>query len=232
VNPAPKLTILSTLAIMGVLQEILPDYERTTAIRMDASFAPTRDLVERIEGGSTGDVAILTDAAIDALIAAGTLAAGSRVDLARSFIGIAVRAGTPQPDIGTVAAFRQTLLDARSIAYSAAGASGLFFAGLIERLGVAEAVRAKATVIPTGFTGALVASGEVELAVQQVSELMVIPGIDIVGRLPNALHGGAVFSGGVFAKASPGAAALLRFLASDAIGPVFQRHGVEPVGAV
>jgi molybdate transport system substrate-binding protein len=230
-NPAPTLTVLSTLAVMGVLQETLPDYERMAAIRVEAAFAPTRDLLKRIEDGSVGDVAILTDTAIDALIAAGTLAAGSRVDLARSFIGIAVQAGAPRPDIGTAAAFRQSLLDARSIAYSAAGASGLFFADLIERLGVADAVRAKATVIPTGFTGALAASGQVELAVQQVSELMVVPGIDIVGRLPDALHSGAIFSGGVFETSGPGAMALLRFLASDSIGPVFQRHGVEPIGS-
>jgi molybdate transport system substrate-binding protein len=224
----PALTVLSTLAVMGALQEILPEYERATATRVDATFAPTRDLLERIEGGAAGDVAILTETAIDALIAAGTLAPGSRVDLARSFIGIAVRAGAPQPDIATAESFRQALLDARSIAYSAAGASGLFFAGLIERLGVADAVRAKATVIPTGLTGELAARGEVELAVQQVSELMVVPGIDIIGRLPDALHGGAIFSGGVFAQAGPAATALLRFLASDRAGPVYQRHGVEP----
>ncbi len=224
------LAVLSTLAVMGALQEILPEYERITSSKINATYGPTKELLERISAGSTGDVAILTDAAVDALMEAGTLQPGSRVDLARSFIGVAVRAGAARPDIGTVDAFRQALLDARSIAYSAAGASGLFFAGLIERLGVADAVRAKATVIPTGFTGALVASGEAELAVQQVSELMVIPGIDIVGRLPDELHGGAVFSGGVFADAGPAAAALLRFLASDTAGPVFRRHGVEPVG--
>jgi len=224
-----NLTVLSTLAVMGVLQEVLPDYERMNGIVAQTTFGPTRDLLGQIEGGATGDITILTETGIDKLIAAGTLAAGSRVDVARSFVGVAVRAGAPRPAIGTVAAFRQALLDARSIAYSAAGASGLFFTGLIERLGVADEVRAKATVIPTGFTGELAARGEVELAVQQVSELMVVPGIDIVGRLPPELESGTIFSGGVFINAGPAGPELLRFLASGAVAPVFTRHGLEPI---
>jgi molybdate transport system substrate-binding protein len=223
-----NLAVLSTLAVMGVLQEVLPDYERTNGIVAKTIFGPTRELLGQIEGGATGDITILTETGIDKLIAAGTLAAGSRVDLARSFVGVAVRAGAPRPAIGTAAEFRQTLLDARSIAYSAAGASGLFFTGLIERLGVADAVRAKATVIPTGFTGELAARGEVELAVQQVSELMVVPGIDIIGRLPVELESGTIFSGGVFTAAGPAGPALLRFLASAAVAPVYTRLGLEP----
>lgn len=226
---AAPLSLLSTLAVMGVLQEILPGYEHQTGVRVTAAFAPTQELLARIAAGARGDAVILTDSAVDDLIASGILAPGSRVDLARSFIGVAVRAGAPHPDIGTDTAFRQTLLDASSIAYSAAGASGLFFASLIDQLGIGDAVRAKATVIPTGLTGALAARGETELAIQQVSELMVVPGIDIVGRLPDTLHRGAVFSGAVFAQAGEAASALLRALASDAIGPVYRRHGVEPI---
>ena len=229
-GPAPKLTVLSTLAVMGALQEILPAYERQSGTAIEAVFGPTTTLQDRIAAGTQADAAILTEAAIDALIAAGLMVPGSRVDLARSFVGVAVRAGAPQPDIATPETFRQALLDASSIVFSAAGASGLFFAGLIERLGIAEAVRAKATIIPAGLTGAPVARGEAELAIQQISELMAVPGVDIVGRLPAALHGGAIFSGGVFAGARPGADALLRFLASEAAAPVFLRHGVEPVG--
>jgi molybdate transport system substrate-binding protein len=218
----PPLTVLSTLAVMGVLQEILPN-------AATATYGPTQELLGRIAGGAAADVAILTDRAIDDLIAAGTLEAGSRVDLARSFIGIAVKAGATKPDIATADSFRQTLRDAKSIAYSAAGASGLFFAELIEILGIADEVRAKATIIPTGLTGTLAANGTVEIAIQQISELMVVPGIDIVGRLPASLHGGAIFAGGVFAGAGPGAMELLRFLANPAHGPVFLRYGVEPV---
>ena len=118
-----SLTVLSTLAVMGVLQEVLPEYERANGLVARTSFGPTKELLGRIEGGARADVTILTETGIEALIAAGTLAAGSRVDLSRSFVGVAVRAGAPQPAIGTAEAFRQALLDARSIAYSAAKAA-------------------------------------------------------------------------------------------------------------
>lgn len=228
---ASQLTVLSTLAVMSALQELLPAYEHESGVTIEAEFGPTTVLQDQIAAGTAADAAILTEAAIDALIAAGIMAQGSRVDLARSFIGVAVRAGAPRPDIATPESFRQALLDARSIVFSAAGASGLFFAGLIERLGIADAVRAKATIIPAGLTAGPVARGEAELAVQQISELMAVPGVDIAGRLPAALHGGAIFSGGVFTGARPGADALLRFLSSEAAAPIFLRHGVEPAGA-
>jgi molybdate transport system substrate-binding protein len=220
------LTVLSTLAVMGVLEEILPSYG-VGAVK--ASYGPTRDLLVKIAAGDTADVTILTDIAIDNLIATGVLAESSRVDLVRSYIGVAVKSGAPQPDITTEDAFRTMLLDVKSIVYSAAGASGLVFVDLIQRLGVAEVVNAKATVIPNGLTGELAADGRAEIAIQQVSELMVVPGIDIVGRLPEALHAGAVFSGGIFPGAAAGAAALLNYLASPAMRDVFIRHGVEPI---
>ena len=106
----------------------------------------------------------------------------------RSLVGLAVKAGAPKPDIGTAEALKATLLAAQSIAYSRLGASGVFFAELIERLGIAEAVNAKATIIPSGLTGALVARGEAQMAVQQLSELMAVPGLDIVGPLPASLQ--------------------------------------------
>ena len=121
-----------------------------------------------------------------------------RTDLARSFIGVAVRSGAPHPDIGTPDAFVATLLAASSVAMSQAGASGLYMAGLLERLGIADAVRRKATILSSGFTAELAASGAVELAIQQVSELLVVPGIELVGRLPQALGGETVFSAGLF----------------------------------
>ncbi len=223
-----SLTVLSTLAVMGVLQEVLPDYQRSNDVAVHPTFGPTREQLTRIEGGARGDATILTETAIDSLIASGVLAPGSRVDLARSFVGVAVKAGTPRPAIGTAEQFRQALLDARSIVFSAAGASGIFFAGLIEQLGVAEAVRAKATIIPTGFTAELAARGEAELAIQQVSELMAVSGVDIVGRVPPELEPGTMFAGGVFVGAQSGAGALLRFLASAAIAPVYSRLGLDP----
>ncbi|CAA9277696.1 MAG: hypothetical protein AVDCRST_MAG08-3553 [uncultured Acetobacteraceae bacterium] len=218
---------------MGVLRELAPGYEKATGARIAAAFAPTTALTERIGAGEAADVAILTAAAIDELTRDGILSADGRVDLARSVVGVAVRAGAPKPDIGSPGAFTRALLDARSLAYSRAGASGIFFADLIRRLGIAERVNAKATVIPSGLTGELAARGEVEVAIQQVSELLEVPGVDIVGPLPAELDAVTVFSGALFA-ASPrkrAGMALLRFLSAPDAAPVYARKGLEPLGA-
>nr|WP_264185645.1 substrate-binding domain-containing protein [Roseicella aerolata] len=224
------MTVLSTLGVMEALRALAPRFEQETGLRIAADFAPTQSLLGRMAAGETADLAILTETAIEALMARGLLLPGSRVDLARSFVGIAVRAGAPRPDIGSAAAVTRTLLAARSIAYSRAGASGIFFADLIRRLGIEAAVNAKAVIIPEGLTGALVARGEAELAVQQVSELMAVPGIDILGRLPAEIAGITTFSGGVLAGArQPEAArALLAFLAAPAHRATFAEGGLEP----
>jgi molybdate transport system substrate-binding protein len=150
------------------------------------------------------------------------------VDLCHSYVGLAVQAGAPRPDIATPDAFRATLLAAPSLAYSRAGASGLFFAGLIERLGIAAEINAKATVIPQGFTAELAARGEVALAIQQVSELMAIPGVDIVGKLPPACNTCAVFSGAVFTGADQRAAALLDWITNAMTPDILRAAGLEP----
>ena len=226
------LRVMSTLAVMGVLQDLLPAREQATGGRIMAAFGPTATLLGRIKAGETADLAILTAEAIDALIAAGTLRAG-RVDMAVSVVGVAVRAGAPRPEIGTPEAFRQALLAAKTIAYSRAGASGIFFAGLIERLGIAAEVNAKATVIPQGFTAELAARGEVELAIQQVSELMTVPGVDIVGPLPEAINTRAIFSAGIFANspAPEAAATLLRHLIEAGTPALLAAKGLLPASA-
>ena len=227
----PELRVLSTLGVMEVLRDLAPVFERAAGLRIAAQYAPTKSLVERIAAGEAADIAILTEAAVEALMAAGTLQPGSRVDLARSFVGLAVRAGAPQPDIGSAEAVRHALLEASSIAYSRAGASGIFFVELIRRLGIEAAVNAKATVIPEGLTGELVARGEAALAVQQVSELMAVTGIDIIGRLPAEVAGVTTFSGAVFAGAgqAAAAAALLAFLAGRQHHARIAAGGLEPV---
>jgi molybdate transport system substrate-binding protein len=229
---APAVKVMSTLGLMGVLRDLAPRCDQAVGAKLVTAFAPTAALTERIRAGEAADVAILTAAAIDALAREGTLAGGSRIDLARSTVGVAVRAGAPKPDISSAEAFLRALGDARSIAYSRAGASGIFFADLIRRLGIADRVNAKATVIPSGLTGELAARGEVEMAVQQVSELMEVPGIDIVGPLPAEFQGVTVFSGGLFA-ASPrkeAGTALLRLLSAADVAPVYGRKGLEPLG--
>ncbi|HEY2131368.1 MAG TPA: substrate-binding domain-containing protein [Acetobacteraceae bacterium] len=224
----PSLRVFSTLALAGVLEEMTP---RLADIRLETILAPTAMLLERIRAGETADIALLLSDSVDALAQQGILLSG-RTDLARSLVGIAVRAGAPHPDISTVAAFVATMHAAKSLAYSRAGASGLYFAGLLERLHIADAVNAKATVIPSGFTGELVRRGEAEIAVQQISELMVVPGIDIVGTLPPGIEGVSIFSAGIFAASQHAAlarSAIARLAAPDA-ADVFRAKGLEPLG--
>jgi molybdate transport system substrate-binding protein len=224
----PTLRVFSTLGLAGVLEEMTP---RLTDIRLETILAPTAILMERIRAGETADIALLLSDSVDTLARQGILVPG-RTDLARSLVGIAVRAGAPHPDISTVAAFVATMHAAKSLAYSGAGASGLFFAGLLQRLNIAEAVNAKATVIPSGFTGELVRHGQAEIAVQQISELMTVPGIDIVGTLPPGIEGVAIFSAGIFAASQHAALArsAIARLASPDAADMFRAKGLEPLG--
>lgn len=219
--------VLSTLGLLGAMPALTAQYEAETGTKIDTDFAPTVALLDRLRAGDPADVAILTAQGIDEMIAAGVMRPGTRTDIARSFVGIAVKAGAPKPDISSVAAFKATLLAARSVCYSQIGASGIFFAGLIERLGVAPEVNARAVIAPSGFTAERVASGECDLAVQQISELMVVPGIDVVGPLPAEIQTTATFSAGLLASSTQGAS-FLRFLASPAIAPILRRTGLEP----
>jgi molybdate transport system substrate-binding protein len=228
---AESLRILSTLAVQGAMPALAACYERLAGARLAVEFAPTNGLMARIDAGERADVAILTREGADQLAARGVLRPMSVVDVVRSYVGIAVRAGARKPDIGSSEALKAALLNAKSIAYSRIGASGILFARLIEQLGIAQAVNAKATIIPSGFTAELVARGEVELAVQQVSELMVVPGVDIVGPLPAPLQSPAMFSAGAFADCAEPAEAerFLQFLISAAAAPMLQAAGLEPV---
>jgi molybdate transport system substrate-binding protein len=205
-------------------------YEAATGNRVELQFAPTNGLLVRIAAGEAADVAILTRPAVDDLAAQGVLATGSVADIAVSLVGIAVKAGAARPDISSVEALKSALLQAKSIAYSRIGASGVFFADLIQRLGIADDVNAKATIIPSGFTAELAARGEVELAVQQVSELMLVPGIDIVGPLPPGAESVTMFTGGVFANAADPAAArhLIACLRAADAAQALTAAGLQP----
>src|SRR3984893_6066952 len=187
--------VLSTIGMRTVLEDVTPAFERTNGVTVTRVYDSSIALMKRIAAGETGDAAVFTAVAIHALTAQGRIA--NRIDLTRSFVGIAVRKGAPQPDISTPDAFKKTMLAAKSIARSETGASGLYFAGLIERLGLAGALNPKITV-QDGIVGRIAARGEAEIAVQQISELMQADGIDIVGPLPDELQSITVFSVGVF----------------------------------
>jgi molybdate transport system substrate-binding protein len=222
--------LLSTLALMGAVRSLAGRYQAEKGTRIDADFAPTLGLLDRLRGGEAADVAILTREGLDELASEGTVAADSRVDLARSYVGIAVKAGADHPDIATEPALRATLLGARSVAYSRIGASGIFFAQLIERMGIASEINAKARIVPSGFTAERLVIGDADLAVQQISELKQVAGVEIVGPLPLDMQSPAVFSAGRLAasKRVVPADELLKYLASPEAAPVLRASGLEP----
>lgn len=220
--------VLSTLAVQGAMRELTQRFQADTGIAVDAEFAPTVGLVPRLRAGEAADITILTAQGIQDMIAEGLVRQGSGRDVCVSFVGMAVKAGAPHPDIATVEAFKATLLRARAIAYSKIGASGLYFANLLPRLGLEGQVNT--LMVPTGFTAAKLVSGEADLAVQQISELKMVDGIEIVGKFPDPVGESAMFSAGLL-TASPHpeqAEALLRFLTSPAAAPILRTSGVEP----
>src|SRR6478752_2549715 len=198
--------ILSTLGLMGAMRSLASAYETATGVRIDADFAPTLALLKRLRDGEAADLVILTREGLDEMIGEGRVVSGSAADLARSFVGIAVRAGQAHPDISSEAALRKSLLAARSVAYSRLGASGVYFAQLIARMGIATEVNARAIVVQQGFTAERLVSGEADLAVQQISELKQVDGIEVIGPVPHHLQTPAVFSVGRMVDAKQGGA--------------------------
>ena len=222
--------MLSTLGLMGAMRSLSAAFETATGIHVDADFAPTLALLKRLRAGEIADLVILTREGLDDMIAEGRVIANSAADLARSYVGLAVRAGQPHPDISSEAALREALLAARSVAYSRLGASGVYFAQLIVRMGIAADINARATIVEQGFTAERLVSGEADLAVQQISELMQVGGIEVIGPIPHDLQTPAVFSAGRMTSAKQAKAAdrLLRYLASPEVVPVLRRSGLEP----
>jgi molybdate transport system substrate-binding protein len=224
----PGIKVFCTIGMRTVLDAVAPTFAETNRIAVVRDYDSSVSLMKRIAAGESADVAVFTAGAIDELIAQGRMAA--RTDLSRSFVGIAVKKGAPKPDIGTPEKFKAAMLAATSIAHSKTGASGLYFASLIETLGLASALRPKLK-IEDGIVGRFAANGDVEIAVQQISELMQADGADIVGPLPDELQSVTVFSAGVFTASNQKelAEAFVAHLASQAVAPVIRQKGMEPV---
>jgi molybdate transport system substrate-binding protein len=221
--------VLSTLALKGAVSSLAGQYVTAGGARIDADFAPTLALLDRLRAGEAADVVILTREGLDEVVREERVVAGSCVDLARSYVGLAVRAGETHPDISTEPALRAALLGARAVAYSRLGASGILFAKLIERMGIASEVNARAVIIPQGFTAERLGAGEADLAVQQISELKQVGGIEVIGPIPHELQTPAVFSAGRM-TASPRPAQsdrLLRYLASPEVAPALRESGLD-----
>ena len=236
VAEAETVRVMISGGFSAALRDLAPAYQRQTGNALEIVSGPSmgttpQAIPNRLARGEQADVVIMVGYALDDLIKAGTVAADSRVDLARSQIAMAVRSGTPKPDISTVDRFKQALLNARSIAYSDS-ASGVYIQNeMFAKLGIADAVRAKSKMIPATPVGEVVARGDAEVGFQQLSELRPVLGIDIVGLIPPEMQKVTVFAGGVVAKAQHGASArtLLTFLASPTAAPSIANSGLEPI---
>ncbi len=221
--------LMCALVVRGAFDAaVIPAYERAGgAVAID--WAPTSVIMGRIEEGERADAVLVLADAMDRLVAAELVDPASRVDVCRSRYAIAVKAGAPHPSIDTVEALVRTLTAARSVAYSRTGASGIYFDALLPRLGIAEAVRARATVIPSGFTAEKLVSGEADIAVQQMSELMVVPGIEVVGPFPGPVQEVTTFAAAVMRGAADGqsAARLLAALTAPEMARAYETSGLE-----
>jgi molybdate transport system substrate-binding protein len=216
------------------LIELAPVFERTTGHRIvvGATTSTGPDSIQnRLQRGEPVDVVIMADTALDGFIRDGKVVAASRVDLVRSEIGMAVRAGAPRPDVSSAELFKRALLQAKSIAYSASVSGVYLSAEVFQRLGIADAVLPKSRRIEGERVGTVVARGDAEIGFQQVSELLPVPGIELIGPLPPEVQRVTVFSAAIATSAgAPDAArTLIAFFGSPEAAPIIRRTGLEPI---
>jgi len=221
------LGLISGFALQGAIEAaVLPVFAGT----VDPRWMPTSLALRDLEAGGTGDVVVLTDEALSDLSDKAMLVPGSTVTLADAVLGLGMAPGRAGPDISTKQAFVAAILSCRALAYSRAGASGIYFEGLIDRLGIGDAVRAKAVVIPSGLTGEKLLTGEADLALQQISELMMVDGTEIIGPLPEEIGCVTGFSAAVLrtSRAQDDAARLVAALSSPAAMAGYAAAGLRP----
>jgi len=226
---AAEINVMSSLAIKEAYLELVPQFEKESGHKVVTEWVGMVDIKKRLLAGEIVELVVGSAAAVDELIQARKLAPG-RMDLAKSGVAVAVRAGAARPDIGSGEALKRALVAASSIGYSS-GPSGIYLLELFKRMGIAEQMKPKITQTPPGIpVGPLIARGEVEIGFQQLSELLPTKGIDIIGPLPADIQVITTFSAGmhVGAKKPEAAKALVRFLTSSAAAPVMRKKGLEP----
>jgi len=232
---AAEIKALATIALQSVMEDLAPRFEKASGHKVSITFGLGVPLAKRVQEGEAVDLLLGPRGSIDGLIKAGRLEPGSDINLARSSVGVAVRKGAPKPDISTPEALKRALIAAKSISYSNptfGGASGVHFGKVIERLGIAEEMKAKTKFPPEGgFTARLLVTGDAELAVQQIRELISIPDVELLGPLPGDLQSVTTFAAAIPSAAhQPDAArALIKYLQSPEATAVMKAKGLDPI---
>ncbi|MGB6809063.1 MAG: substrate-binding domain-containing protein, partial [Pseudolabrys sp.] len=227
---AAYITVLASNGVKAAVVELIPQFENETGHKLKFTWGASNLLTKQVESGEAFDVVIVTPSLIKGLVQQGKVVDGSAVNLARVGLGVAVKQGAPKPDISTVEAFKSTMLNAKAIAYTTAGQSGLHFISVTEKLGIADQVKAKGKTIPGGAAAEFIVKGEADTAVQLIPELASVPGVEVVGPFPAELQNYLVLTGGVGtnAKDKVGAQALIKYLTTPAAISVIKAKGMEP----
>lgn len=232
---AAEIRVLTAGAFKPIVLAITPEFEKQSGHKLVVDNDTAGALQRRILGGEAFDVAVATPAVLQELSAKGKVVAGTPVNLARTAVGVAVKEGAPLPDVRTVESFKAALLAATKVAYidpAAGGSSGIYFSKLLETMGIADAVKAKAVLVPGGLVAQRLVTGEADLAVHQISEILAVKGATLVGPLPREIQNYTTYAGGLGAAAAqPEAArALIAFLGGDVARRVLAEKGMESAG--
>jgi molybdate transport system substrate-binding protein len=229
----PELTVMTSVALTSALDELKPAFEDREKVKLAITYGLIADLKKRVLAGESADVMILSKPAMEDLAKENKIVSESLVTVASTPVAVAARAGAAKPDISTVDAFKKTLLAAKSIVYAdpaKGGASGVYFARVIERLGIADELKTKTILVPGAQAAEVVAKGEAELGVGQASEIVPVAGAQLVGPLPGELASMTIFAGAIGAgsKSSAAAKAFFQFLASPEARAALKKKGFEP----
>jgi len=229
---AAEIKVLTSVALTAALGELVPQFEKASGDKVTVVYGLAAEMKKRVLEGESADVIMITRAMLDDLAKQNRVAAGSVVVVAGTPVSLAARAGAAKPDIGTVEAFKRTLLAAKSIVYAdpaKGGLSGVVFARALERLGIADQMKAKTILVPGAQAAEVVARGEAELGVAQASEIVPVKGAEFLGPPPGELASMTVFAAAVGTNSkSPGAKALIEFLRGAQAAPAFKANGFEP----
>jgi len=228
---AADIKVLSAGAVRAIVTELTPAFEKETGHKVSFEFGTAGQTRQRL-ASEPADVVILPDTALDEQIKQDRVVAGSRADIARTGMGVGVREGAPKPDISTTEAFKQALLAAKSITYvdpSQGATSGVYFSGLLQSWGIADAMKPKTTLVSGGYPAERVAKGEVEMVVHQISEIMPVKGVTVVGPLPKDIQKVTTYSAGLVSKATSveAARAYIAYLMSPPVRPKFAAAGLD-----